>query len=243
MKYFSEQMIVIPKELFGLKIEVLRSRRKTSVLQIVGNQLQIRVPNRVRDRKIVEILEKKQRWIRNKAIELQNQPITKKREYISGELFPLFGRYLKLKVLEGGKVGTQLVDDYLLTTVRSSEIGDLRKSRIKTYIERWYVKEAYKRLEEKVIKYSQIIRVYPREMKVRNYKTRWGSCDKKGRLTFNFHLIKAPHSIVDYVVVHELCHMLQPNHSKFFWNEVAKYDPCYKDHKKWLKENGNILLI
>ena len=168
MKYFSEQMIVIPKELFGLKIEVLRSRRKTSVLQIVGNQLQIRVPNRVRDRKIVEMLEKKQRWIRNKANELQNQPITKKREYISGEFFPLFGRYLKLKVLEGGKVGTQLIDDYLLTIVRSSEIGDLRKSRIKTYIEKWYVKEAYKKLEEKVIKYSEIIQVSPREMKVRN---------------------------------------------------------------------------
>ena len=84
-------MIVIPKELFGLKIEVLRSRRKTSVLQIVGNQLRIRVPNRVRDRKIVEILEKKQRWIRNKAIEFQNQHITKEREYISGESFPLFG--------------------------------------------------------------------------------------------------------------------------------------------------------
>ena len=76
MKLFSERMIVIPKELFGLKIEVLRSRRKTSVLQIFGNQLQIRVPNRVRDRKIVEILEKKKRWIRNKAIQLQNQPIT-----------------------------------------------------------------------------------------------------------------------------------------------------------------------
>ena len=136
-------MIVIPKELFGLKIEVLRSRRKTSVLQIVGNQLRIRVPNRVRDRKIVEILEKKQRWIRNKAIELKNKPITKKNEYISGEFFPLFGRYLKLKVLEGGKVGTQLIDDYLLTTVRSSEIGDLTKSRIKTYIEKWDVKEAY----------------------------------------------------------------------------------------------------
>ena len=136
-------MIVIPKKLFGLKIDVLRSRRKTSVLQIVRNQLRIRVPNRVSDREIVEILEKKQRWIRNKAIKLQNQPINTEREYISDEYFPLFGRYLKLKVLEGGKVGTQLFDDYLLTTVRSSEIGDLRKSRIKTYIERWYVKEAH----------------------------------------------------------------------------------------------------
>ena len=235
-------MSVIPKELFGLRVEVLRSKRKTSVLYIVGDELQIRVPNRVRDRKIVEILETKERWIRNKVIQLQNQRITNKREFISGESFSLFGRNLYLKVLEGGKVGTQLIDDYLITTVRASEIGDLRKSRIKTYLERWYIQEAYQKLEEKVMRYSKIIRVSPREIKVRNYKTRWGSCDNKGRLTFNFHLIKAPHEIVDYVVIHELCHMIQPNHSKFFWNEVARFDPSFKNHKKWLKLNGADLM-
>ena len=233
----------MPKELFGLKVEIIRSKRKTSALHIVGNELQIRVPNRVSDRNIVKILETKERWIRNKAIKLQNQPLTKEREYITGESFPLLGRYLELKVLEGGKVGTKLIDSYLMTTVRPSEIGELRKSRIKTYIEKWYVKEAYQRLEEKVVKYSQIIRVSPREIKVRDYKTRWGSCDKKGRLTFNFHLIKAPHPIVDYVVIHELCHMIQPNHSKLFWNEVEKYDPSYKNHKKWLNLNGAQLII
>ena len=149
---------------------------------------------------------------------------------------------MNLKVLEGGKVGTKLVDDNLITTVRSSELGDLRKSRIKTYLEKWYIHEAYQKLEEKVMRYSKIIRVSPREIKVRNYKTRWGSCDNKGRLTFNFHLIKAPHEIVDYVVIHELCHMIQPNHSKFFWNEVARFDPYFKDHKKWLKLNGADLI-
>ena len=235
-------MSVIPKEIYGLRVEVLRSKRKTSVLYIVGDELQIRVPNRVRDRKIVEILEIKERWIRNKVIQLQNQRITNKREFISGESFSLFGRNLYLKVLEGGKVGTQLIDDYLITTVRTSEIGDLRKSRIKTYLEKWYIHEAYQKLEEKVMRYSKIIRVSPREIKVRNYKTRWGSCDNKGRLTFNFHLIKAPHEIVDYVVIHELCHMIQPNHSKFFWNEVARFDPSFKNHKKWLKLNGADLM-
>ena len=235
-------MSVIPKEIYGLRVEVLRSKRKTSVLYIVGDELQIRVPNRVRDRKIVEILETKERWIRNKVIQLQNQRITNKREFISGESFSLFGRNLYLKVLEGGKVGTQLIDDYLITTVRTSEIGDLRKSRIKTYLEKWYIHEAYQKLEEKVMRYSKIIRVSPREIKVRNYKTRWGSCDNKGRLTFNFHLIKAPHEIVDYVVIHELCHMIQPNHSKFFWNEVARFDPSFKNHKKWLKLNGADLI-
>ena len=90
MNLFKARKITILKKLYDLKIEVIRSRRKTSLLQIVGNELQIRVPNKVGDRKIVEILEKKERWIRNKAIQLQNQPITKEREYISGESFLFF---------------------------------------------------------------------------------------------------------------------------------------------------------
>ena len=234
-------MSAIPKELFGLKVEVVRSKRKTAALHIIGDEIQVRVPNRLRDGKIVEILETKERWIRNKVVQLQIRPKVKEKDFVSGECFSLLGKNLRLKVLEGGRVGTKLEGNYLFTNVRASEIGDLRKCRIKTYIEKWYIQEAYKRLEEKVIKYSEIIRVSPREIKVKNYKTRWGSCDKKGRITFNWHLIKAPHSIVDYVVIHELCHMIQSNHSPKFWHEVEKYDPSYKEHKKWLKENGNLL--
>ena len=235
--------MLIPENLFGLKVEVLRSRRKTAAIHIVGSELQVRVPHRIGDRKIVEILETKKRWVRNKVIQLRNQPLIREREFVTGEFFFLFGRCLNLKILEGGKVGTKLVDDNLITTVRSSEIGDLRKSRIKTYIEKWYLQEAYKIIEGKVLRYSAIIGVSPIGIKVRNYKTRWGSCDKKGRLTFNFHLIKAPQTIIDYVVIHELCHIIQPNHSKLFWNEVAKYDPNFKNHKKWLNLNGAQLII
>ena len=232
----------IPKELFGLKVEVVRSKRKTSVLYIIGDKLEIRVPYRVRDRKIIETLETKERWIRNKVVQIRNRTEIIEREFVSGEYFSLFGKDLKLKVLEGGRVGTKLVDDYLYTNVRSSEVGNSRKFRIKTYIEKWYIEEANRRLENKVKHYSEIIRVFPRELKVKNYKTRWGSCDKKGRLTFNWHLIKAPHEIVDYVVIHELCHMIQPNHSRSFWNEVEKYDPSFKKHKMWLKINGYLLM-
>ena len=235
-------MSSIPKELFGLKVEVVRSKRKTAALHIIEDEIQVRVPNRLRDGKIVEILETKERWIRNKVVQLQSRPKVKEKDFVSGECFSLLGKNLRLKVLEGGKVGTKLEGNYLFTNVRASEIGDVRKFRIKTYIEKWYIQEAYKRLEEKVIRYSEIIKVSPREMKVRNYKTRWGSCDKKGRLTFNFHLIKAPHSIVDYVVIHELCHMIQSNHSPKFWHEVEKYDPSYKEHKKWLRLNGAELI-
>tara|TARA_B100000212_G_C27041887_1_gene391905 strand:- start:6 stop:236 length:231 start_codon:yes stop_codon:yes gene_type:complete len=75
----------------------------------------------------------KERWIRNKAIQLRNQPIRKEREYFHGEDFPLFGKNFKLKVLEGGRVGTKLDVDYLLIYARAKEIKDVRKLRIKTY--------------------------------------------------------------------------------------------------------------
>ena len=120
-------MSAIPKELYGLKVEVVRSKRKTSALHIIGDELQIRDPNRVRDGKIVEILETKKRWIRNKVVQIQSRPASKEREFVSGESFALFGKNLKLKVVEGGRVGTKLYGDYLLTNVRSSEIGDVRK--------------------------------------------------------------------------------------------------------------------
>ena len=94
------------------------------------------------------------------------------------------------------KVGTQFIDDNLIRTVRSSDLWDLRKARIKTYIGKWYLREANQIIEEKVTSYSEIIRVFQGGIKVRNYKTRWESSDKQGRLTFNFHLIKATHAII-----------------------------------------------
>ena len=235
-------MNIFPEELFRLKVNVVRSRRKTSVLRIVGDQLQVRVPIKVKDEKIAEILKTKETWIRNKVFQIESRPKVKEREFISGETFSLFGKNITLKVIEDIRYGINLNGDYLYINIKASEIGELRKSRIKSYIENWYLEEAYKNFHDKVMNYAKIINVYPSSIKVRNYKTRWGSCDKHGRLTFNLHLIKAPHTIVDYVVIHELCHMIHPNHSSLFWNEVEKFDPAFKDHRRWLKDNGIALI-
>ena len=70
----------------------------------------------------------------------------------------------------------------------------------------------------------------------------WGSCYKEGRLNFNFHLIKAPNTVIYSFVIHELCNMIQPNHFKFFWDGVAKFDTSFKIRKKWLETNGKLLI-
>ncbi len=77
---------------------------------------------------------------------------------------------------------------------------------------------------------------------IKHQKTRWGSCSAKGNLNFNCLLMLCPLEVIDYVIIHELCHLIHHNHSTLFWHEVEKYIPDYKIHKKWLKENGTLLI-
>ena len=82
-----------------------------------------------------------------------------------------------------------------------------------------------------------------KKITIRDQKTRWGSCSSTGTLSFNYRLMLAPPRVLDYVVVHELCHLTYMNHSKDFWNMVASILPEYKEYKKWLKENGHTLHV
>lgn len=90
--------------------------------------------------------------------------------------------------------------------------------------------------------YAAIIGVTYNQIAIRTQRTRWGSCSSKGNLNFNCLLGLAPPEVLDYVVVHELCHLIEMNHSKQFWDAVERIIPDYKVHRKWLKDNGNKLI-
>lgn len=102
----------------------------------------------------------------------------------------------------------------------------------------WLTEEAAGRIKQSVEKYSRIIGVSYNNIRIKDIKTRWGSCSSKGNVNFNFRLVMVPEEVMEYVVVHELCHLRYMNHSKDFWNEVGKYMPDYEKHKEWLKKNG-----
>ena len=102
--------------------------------------------------------------------------------------------------------------------------------------------KALKYIPERVAYYAQIIGVSYGRITIRNQKTRWGSCSSKGNLNFNCLLMLAPPEIIDYIVVHELCHRKEMNHSASFWNEVASVLPDYKQSEKWLKDEGGMLI-
>ena len=102
--------------------------------------------------------------------------------------------------------------------------------------------QALKIIPTRVEYFARIIGVTYGNITIRNQKTRWGSCSNKGNLNFNCLLMLAPPEVLDYVVVHELCHRKQMNHSKAFWTEVEKVFPDYKESIKWLKEEGGQIM-
>ncbi len=95
---------------------------------------------------------------------------------------------------------------------------------------------------QRVAHYASLVGVTYGRITIRSQKTRWGSCSTKGNLNFNCLLMLTPSEVLDYVVIHELCHRKEMNHSPCFWKEVGRLCPDYKAHRKWLKKNGNDLI-
>lgn len=110
-------------------------------------------------------------------------------------------------------------------------------------LEKRYRSAARMRIEQRCAYYRTLTGGCYTAVTIRDQKTRWGSCSSRGTLSFNYRLIFAPPEILDYVVVHELCHLTHMNHSKEFWNKVASVMPDYNTHRKWLKEHGGELTL
>lgn len=110
-------------------------------------------------------------------------------------------------------------------------------------LEKRYRNAARIRFENRVAHYHKVTGGSYTSITVRDQKTRWGSCSSRGTLSFNYRLIFAPPEVLDYVVVHELCHLTHMNHSKDFWNMVGSVMPEYKTYKSWLREHGHELTL
>lgn len=106
-----------------------------------------------------------------------------------------------------------------------------------------YREEARRIFKERVAFYHPLTEGNYTSIAVRDQKSRWGSCSSKGTLSFNYRLIFAPPIVLDYVVVHELCHLTHMNHSKDFWGKVSSVMPEYKLHRQWLRDHGHELTV
>ncbi|MEI0492151.1 SprT family zinc-dependent metalloprotease [Brachyspira intermedia] len=200
----------------------------------------VTAPKRVTKKYIYELIEKRKDWIeeRKEAIKKKNSFDLSKKELASGNEVYYLGKSYMLKVLKCQKENIILAGRimYMYVNIKDKEEyknSDIRKKHI--LLDTWYKKEALKLFDLLIKKYTSMMNLEINTFTVKKLKSKWGSCDTiKKHLTFNLELMKYPISSIEYIVLHELAHLLQANHSKKFYNIVSLYMPEWKKEKKIL---------
>ncbi|MFW5450040.1 MAG: M48 family metallopeptidase [Methylophagaceae bacterium] len=226
---------IIKKQDFNVQV-IRTGRRKTTCIQINNGQVIIRVPKKLSVDKIDVLIDSRTRWIKQKLLQQQQLPPLKYKQYVNGEEVYYLGRRYQLKVLIAAKQTVKLSHGYLHVQINKKEPAAIR-----TALKKWYLEHARQQLESRVKQFSKMMQVFPVSIQVREYKARWGSCSSKGHIKFNWKLIMAASDVVDYVVVHELCHLIEHNHSANFWTLVKTILPDYEIQRQWLRQQGHSL--
>jgi len=226
---------------FDFPFETIRTDRvKSASIDVEDNLVKVTVPKNLSDERIEELIKGRTLWIKQKLALQATAIVSKPKEYVDGEAFAYLGRNYRLKCANGTEESVKLRSGYLNVTIKN---GKRNSEHIKAAIEQWYRTKALLRLIDKTNRYSAILKVEPTSINLKDYKAMWGSCSPKGVVSYNWRIILAPHKIVDYIVVHELCHLIEPNHSSKYWKQVRSVIPDYENSKEWLKNNGSSLLI
>ena len=229
---------------FDFPVEIIRTERsKSASIEIEDDTVKVTVPQNLSDLRIEELIKNRTVWIRQK-LKIQTETIRPKdKEYVNGETFSYLGRNYRLKCLSGGSGEAKLTNGYLTVCLATDASGAAVEGCVRQSLQQWYQARALEKLKEKTKRYSAILGVSPQSVGVKEYKARWGSCSSSGDVTYNWRIIMAPHHIVDYIVVHELCHLLEHNHGPKYWKHVKNVIPDYKECREWLKVNGEGLRI
>jgi predicted metal-dependent hydrolase len=216
--------------------KIVRSHRRTIALIITPEaRLIIRAPLHAPAAMIDEVIREKSGWIRKKIAEIKGRPQAVSHAYDEGEIFWFLGRPYPLHITDDPGAGIRRADRLCVPrTIRP----DIRRG-----LHHWYMTEAHKEIHSRCMWFSMMTGYSPTSVRITDASQRWGSCNHKGGLNFSWRLIQAPLEIVDYVIVHELVHLRQPDHSRKFWEKVEVLMPDYKRRREWLRENERLLRI
>ena len=207
---------------------LIRSERKTLGIEIDRSGcLIVRAPQKMRQAEIERFLQAKELWIKEK----QAAMLTRQKAVISAnsDVVWYFGRQFALTHTD---CKTPVVSDNAIAVPNNWNENNLV---------RWYGQELRRDLNERLPYWIAQTGLQPTGCHVTNARGRWGSCSGKKSVNFAWRLVFCPPDVTDYVIIHELCHIREMNHSAAFWSLVAQYDPLYKAHRLWLREHAALM--
>lgn len=214
------------------------SNRKTLAIEVEpSGEVNVIAPTDVSEDDIIKRVKTRAAWIVQKQYEVRNINVNRiNREAVSGESYLYLGRNYTLQV----NVSTR-TDEIAVRLFRGKFIVKTytkEEDKIKSALEEWYREKALIKIKERIKYYSPYFDKQPKSIKVKEQKKRWASCTSKDELLFNWRCVMAPSNIIDYIIVHEMCHMYYKDHSKEFWNMVSGILPDYESRRLWLRDNG-----
>ncbi|WP_419741620.1 M48 family metallopeptidase [Paraclostridium dentum] len=221
-----------------IKFNIIYRKRKTMSLEIKRDGIiNVIAPNGLDKTFIVDKVKNKSDWIIKKLDEIEvldnNRYI---RSYESGDIFLYLGNEYILEILvDKSTIGTSVSLENNKLIVRSNSNN---KDVIQRALKNWYTDETLGIVKERVDYYKLFFEDTVTSIKIKDQKSRWASCTYKNEILFNLRCSMMPIQIIDYIVVHEMCHMEHRNHSKDFYLAVERILPDYKERVKWLKNNG-----
>lgn len=213
----------------------IKYKNRTSIGISINNygEIEVQAPKKTPDERVLQALEDKWDLIQLKLKEIKdrmNGP--QEKFYENDESFLYLGKTFPIKIIED----TNLTQDHVVFEGEKLAVyvKQLEDEKIKQALKRFYYQKCKELINKSVSSYQHYFKTKPRSIRITDSKTTWGTCDSKYQLTFNWRLAMAPREVIDYVVVHEMCHMLHLNHDRSFWRLVGKIMPDYKEKENWL---------
>ena len=213
-------------------VKIVRKDVRNITLKVRPNgEAILTAPKTASDEHIKFIIEKRAKWIAQKRTFFASF-MTSQKEYVSGEDFKYLGRSYRLKVVQSKEERVKLQRGYLELFVKDK--SDIKRK--ENLIYEWYYEKAMLYFFNILQEFNKIVKQDIKSVKIRQMKTRWGSCNPyKSYINLNIELIKKPKACIEYVVFHELAHLLYPNHSKQFYDYLTLYMPDWQKRKEILE--------
>jgi Predicted metal-dependent hydrolase len=211
-------------------------RRRLRIAVERDRSVVVHAPSGATDEVIRRVVEAKRQWILGKIRHPQKYrdlPHPPGKELVSGEAALYLGRQYRIEVVAEGLDAVQFNQRFL---VPASKV-----SARKTTLREWYVARANEKIVPRVYRVARSLGVVFKRARIVDNRYRWGSCTVKDSVNFNWRLIKAPIFVIDYVIAHELAHLIEANHSARFWNVVRAQVPKAEQARVWLREHGQVL--
>jgi len=217
-----------------IRFEIKYKNRTSIGISIDGyGNIVVLAPKKTPNERVIQVLEGNWDQILNKIKEMKKRlEGPQEKVYENNESFLYLGNTYPIKIVQDIAVIQERVE--LEKEILHVYIKHLDKNKIKQLLKRYYYQRCKALVEERVSFYQNNFKTKPRSIRITDSKTTWGTCDSNFQLTFNWRLAMAPLEVIDYVVVHEMCHMVHLNHDRSFWRLVGRLMPDYKEKEKWL---------